>query len=103
MIPEKREKNPLRKYGGATNECQSCMEASKNRDKAPLDRVPVMRKVRKDRHIHEETEILLRFFLEVIKDYGLDKFYEVARSDKLRFLYDIKMIEWALKDWFEEE
>ena len=60
-------------------------------------------KVRKGRHFHEETEFLLRFFLEVIKDYGLDTFYVVARSDKLRFLYDIGMIDWALKDWFEED
>ena len=60
-------------------------------------------KVRKGRHFHEETEILLRFFLEVIKDYGLNNFYKVARSDMLHFFYDIRMIDWALKDWFEED
>lgn len=60
-------------------------------------------KVRKGRHLHEETELLLRFFLEVIKDYGLDKFYEVARSGKLRFFYNIGRIEVELEDWFEEE
>lgn len=59
-------------------------------------------KVRKGRHFHEETEILLRFFLEVIEDYGLDKFYEVARSEKLHLYYDVGFLDTELKDWFEE-
>lgn len=59
-------------------------------------------KVRKGRHLHEETELLLRFFLEVIKDYGLDKFYEVARSDKLRFYYAAGLLDAELKDWWED-
>ena len=59
-------------------------------------------KVRKGRHFHEETELLLRFFLEVIKDYGLDKFYEVARSERLHSYYDVGFLETELKDWFEE-
>ena len=59
-------------------------------------------KVRKGRHFHEETEILLRFFLEVIKDYGLDKFYEVARSERLHSYYDVGFLDTKLKDWFEE-
>lgn len=59
-------------------------------------------KVRKGRHFHEETEILLRFFLEVIKDYGLDKFYEVARSERLNSYYDVGFLDTELKDWFEE-
>lgn len=59
-------------------------------------------KVRKGRHFHEETELLLRFFLEVIKDYGLDKFYEVARSERLHSYYDVGFLDTELKDWFEE-
>lgn len=59
-------------------------------------------KVRKGRHFHEETEILLRFFLEVIKDYGLDKFYEVARSERLNSYYDVGFLDTELKDWYEE-
>ena len=58
--------------------------------------------VRKGRHFHEETELLLRFFLEVIKDYGLDKFYEVARSERLHSYYDVGFLDTELKDWFEE-
>lgn len=60
-------------------------------------------KVRKGRHFHAETETLIRFFIEVIKDYGLDDFYMVARSEKLHFYYDIGRIEGELKDWFEED
>lgn len=59
-------------------------------------------KVRKGRHFHEETELLLRFFLEVIKDYGLDKFYEVARSERLHSYYEVGFLDTELKDWFEE-
>ena len=59
-------------------------------------------KVRKGRHFHEETELLLRFFLEVIKDYGLDKFYEVARSERLHSYYDVGFLDTELKDWFQE-
>ena len=59
-------------------------------------------KVRKGRHFHEETETLIRFFLEVIKDYGLDKFYEVARSERLHSYYDVGFLDTELKDWFEE-
>lgn len=59
-------------------------------------------KVRKGRHFHEETELLLRFFLEVIKDYGLDKFYEVARSERLHSYYDVGFLDTEIKDWFEE-
>lgn len=59
-------------------------------------------KVRKGRHFHEETELMLRFFLEVIKDYGLDKFYEVARSERLHSYYDVGFLDTELKDWFEE-
>ena len=60
-------------------------------------------KVRKGRHLHEETEILLRFFLETIKDYGLDKFHEVARSSGLRFFYNVGRIELEVDDWWLEE
>ena len=60
-------------------------------------------KVRKGRHFHEETEFLIRFFLEVIKDYGLDEFYVVARSERLHFYYDVGFLETELKDWFEED
>lgn len=60
-------------------------------------------KVRKGRHFHKETEILLRFFLETIKDYGLDKFYEVARSERLHSYYDVGVLDTELKDLFEED
>lgn len=59
-------------------------------------------KVRKGRHLHEETELLLRFFLETIKDYGLDKFHEVARSERLHFYYAAGFLDAELRDWWED-
>lgn len=59
-------------------------------------------KVRKGRHFHKETETLIRFFLEMIKDYGLDNFYEVARSERLHSYYDVGFLDTELKDWYEE-
>lgn len=41
--------------------------------------------------------------LRTIKDYGLDKFHEVARSSGLRFFYNVGRIELEVDDWWLEE
>ena len=59
-------------------------------------------KMRKGRHFHAETDRLIIFFVELIKEYGLTKFYEVARSERLHFYYAAGLLDAELKDWFEE-
>lgn len=37
-------------------------------------------KVRKGRYFHPETEKLIVYLLEVIRDYGLEKFHKICRQ-----------------------
>lgn len=45
-------------------------------------------KVRHGRHIHQDTECLIRMFLREIDEYGLDSFHRLARSKNTMRMYE---------------
>lgn len=53
--------------------------------KAPLDHY---RKQYRERHLHPDTDDLLKFFCLTIRYFGLEKFYKYARSKDLKQRYE---------------